>query len=386
MSEPVGLGIIGIGSQGEIYARLVHEGRVPGMQLRAIASTNPARRQLAEELGVRLHTDYQALLADPAVEAVAVVTPHYSHPELAIAALQAGKHVVIDKPAGVYSAQVRRLNEVAAAHPELTFAMLYNQRVHPLWAAVQSLVSSGELGELVHTSWIVTHWWRPQGYYEQGAWRATWRGEGGGVLVNQAPHQLDLWQWICGMPVRCFARAAFGLHRAIPVDNEVNASLDFGGGATGQFLTGTVDPAGTDRLEILLDRGKILVENSRRLSVTRFTAPEEQLSADFDIAEINDVLQGRFDLTRLGRTTVEEITSVWGQQHCELLTNFAQAIRTGVPLIAPGVEGINEVLLANAMYLSAWTGQDIDLRTFDDDAFLAELNRRVVAEGGAPLS
>ena len=173
--------------------------------------------------------------------------PPYVHPEMAIAALQRNIHALVEKLAGVYTKQVSELNAVAANKPELTFAMMFNQRMNPLCQSIKKIIDAGQIGDIRHISWIITTWWRPQGYYDQSAWRAAWGGEGGGILVNQAPHQLDLWQWICGMPQSVYAKVAFGFRRNISVEDEVTAVVDYGGGATGVLVAATHDLVGTDR-------------------------------------------------------------------------------------------------------------------------------------------
>ena len=207
------------------------------------------------------------------VDAVVTCVPHYLHPEMGIAALRHGIHALVEKPAGVYTKQVKELNAFAATNPELTFAIMFNQRNNPLYQRIKEIVDNGEIGAIRRTNWIITTWWRPQGYYDQSAWRATWGGEGGGVLVNQAPHQLDLWQWICGIPQSVYAKVAYGFRRNIAVEDEVTAVLDYGDGATGVFVTAVHDLVGTDRFEILGDKGKIVVEDSKTATVTRLTKP-----------------------------------------------------------------------------------------------------------------
>ena len=196
------LGIIGLGAQGTAYAAFIADGRVPHLSIGALCDTDPVSLAAAgrQHPGVPVFADAGELLASEAIDAVVTCIPHYEHPEVAIAALEAGIPTLVEKPAAVHTAQVRRMNEVAAAHPEVPFAIMFNQRTNPLYRRIKAIVDAGEIGEILRSVWIITTWWRPQGYYEQSAWRATWGGEGGGVLVNQAPHQLDLWQWICGVP------------------------------------------------------------------------------------------------------------------------------------------------------------------------------------------
>ncbi|MBK0331102.1 Gfo/Idh/MocA family oxidoreductase [Brachybacterium sp. MASK1Z-5] len=382
----VRLGVIGLGAQGGTYARFVSDGKVEGMTLGAICDDDPAKRERAatEHPGVPVFDDYVSMLDAGAVDAVVTTVPHYLHPEMTITAIERGVHALTEKPAGVYTKQVQEMNDVAAAHPETTFAIMFNQRTNPVYTDLKTLIDSGELGRLRHTSWIITTWWRPQAYYDQSAWRATWGGEGGGVLVNQAPHQLDLWQWLCGIPKSVFAKLAFGFQRDIATEDEVNALVDFGDGATGHFLTSTNDIIGTDRLEMLFDAGKIVVEGSKKVTITRLTQDERTLSDGMSAEDVRRLFQGQIDTGSLYTTEVKDYESVWGSQHIQVLANFAAHINHGTPLIADGAEGINGVRLASGMQLSAWTGREIDLADFPSDEYLLELNARIADEGDFP--
>lgn len=315
------------------------------------------------------------------VDAVVTTVPHYLHPEMGIHALSHGVHALVEKPVGVYTKQARELIDFAATRPELTFGVFFNQRTNPLYQDLRELISSGELGALRHTSWIITTWWRPQPYYRQSAWRATWGGEGGGVLVNQAPHQLDLWQWVCGVPNSVFAKCAYGFRRDIVVEDEVNALVDFGDGATGSFITCTHDLPGTDRLEILCDKGKVVVDNSTTVTITRLTQDERELSEALDVDAVRRLFTGQLDKEELMSTETKDYGSVWGAQHAEVLRNFAAAVRGEEDLLAPGADGIHGVRLANAIHLSSWLGQEVSITDFDEQTYLAELNRRIEAEG-----
>ncbi|TPW74035.1 Gfo/Idh/MocA family protein [Schumannella soli] len=385
MTDQVRLGIVGYGAQGSMYARLIREGAVPSMVIGAIADIDPDKRTVAGEAnpGVPIHDSFDALVASGDVDAVITTVPHFLHPEMGIAALNAGLHALVEKPAGVYTKQVAELNAVAASKPELTFAIMFNQRNNPLYRRLKEIVDAGEIGDILRTNWLITNWWRPQGYYDQSEWRATWGGEGGGVLVNQAPHQLDLWQWICGVPKSVFAKAAFGYRRDIAVEDEVTALIDYGNGATGVFVTATHDIVGTDRFEILGTQGKIVVEGSKTATVTRLNKPEIELSAGMDMSDVMRLFMGEFDPTELYTTEVIEFESAWGGQHAGVLENFAQAILTGAELLAPGSEGINGVRLANAIHLSAWTGREVALDS-DPDVYLDALNEHIAEEGKFP--
>jgi len=379
---PVRLGIIGFGVQGGSYASRIQAGDVEGMVLGAVCDIDPQRREAARDLGVPVHDDYRAMLDSGDVDAIVTTVPHYLHPEMAIAALESGVHALVEKPAGVYAAQVRELNEVAAAHPELTYAIMFNQRTNPLYRRIKEIVDAGEIGAIRRSSWLITTWYRPQVYYEQSAWRATWGGEGGGVLVNQSPHQLDLWQWICGMPRTVTAKLGFGFRRDIAVEDEATILADYGDGVTGTFITATHDLIGTDRFEILGDRGKIVVEGSARATVTRLDKDEQEISAAVPLEDVFGVVSGGSQLYESTTETLE-FDSQWGGQHKEVLRNFAANILTGEPLIAPGSDGINGVKLANAAHLSAWLGREVAVDG-EDEAYLRELNSRIRAEGQFP--
>ena len=381
----VRLGIVGFGQQGGMYATLIAEGRAPHLTLGAIADIDEARRGAATQAHpeVPVHDSLDALLTSGDVDAIVTTVPHYLHPEMGMAGLRAGVHVLIDKPVGVYTKQARERVDLAEATPDLTFAIMFNQRTNPLYVRLKEIVEAGEIGRIMRTSWIITTWWRPQGYYDSSAWRATWGGEGGGVLVNQAPHQLDLWQWICGVPQRVYAKLGYGINRDIVVENEVTALVDYGDGATGTFVTCTYDLAGTDRFEILGDQGKIVVEGSKTATVTRLHKPERELSASMDMQDVMRLFMGGADLDALYSTETLEFDSPWGQQHADVLENFALNILTGESLIAAGAEGMHGVRLANAIHLSSWTGGEVPL-DFDEDEYLALLNDRIREEGLFP--
>lgn len=385
MTGTVRLGIIGLGTQGSTYARFIADGLVPNMVIGAIADIDEATRERAATAypGVPVFDDYVALLDSGTVDAVVTTVPHYLHPEIGIAALTRDIHALVEKPAGVYTKQVAELNAFAATRPDLTFGIMFNQRNNPLYRRLKEIVDAGEIGTIRHTSWIITTWWRPQGYYDQSEWRATWGGEGGGVLVNQAPHQLDLWQWICGVPEKVFAKVSFGFRRDIAVEDEVTALVDFGHGVTGVFATATHDLTGTDRLEILGDLGKIVVDGSRTATVTRLTKPERELSESMDMSDVMQLFAGKLDADDLYSSEVIELDSAWGAQHAGVLENFAANILDGTPLLAPGSEGILGVRLANAIHLSSWLGTEVGM-DFDEDEYLRLLNARIRAEGLFP--
>jgi predicted dehydrogenase len=364
--DKVRIGIIGIGNMGSAHAMNLAAGKVPDAVLTAVCDLRPGRLEWAEKtLGdeVQRFADPEGFFRAKAADAVMVCTPHYDHPPLAIRAFENGLHVLVEKPAGVYTKQVREMNEAAAGSGKV-FGIMYNQRTNPLYQKARELVKSGELGEIRRTNWIITSWYRSQSYYDSGGWRATWSGEGGGVLLNQAPHQLDLWQWICGMPVRVRAFMGFGKMHDIEVEDDVTAYVEYENGATGVFITSTCDTPGTNRLEITGDRGKIVVEDGK-IIFYRLRVPERQFNREY---------RGGFGEPECWKCEIP----VHGQQtdHVGIMNNWVDAIARGTPLLAPGEEGILGLTISNAMHLSAWTDGWVEL-PIDGDLFYEKLQERI---------
>ena len=381
----VRLGIIGLGAEGGMYANFITEGKVKNMVVGAICDNDPAKKQVAEEKypGVPFYDNYIDMLESGDVDAVVTTVPHYLHPEMGIEALKRNIHALVEKPAGVYTKQVQELNDFAASKPELKFAIFFNQRTNPLYKKVKEIIDNGEIGSIRNTNWIITTWWRPQGYYNQSEWRATWGGEGGGVLVNQAPHQIDLLQWMCGMPKKVYAKVNYGSQRDIVVEDDVTAVFDYGNGATGVFVTRTHDVVGTDRLEILGDKGKVVVDNSNKVTIKRLVKTENEMSNTMSMQEVKEIFMGGSQDDVFSEEVID-FGNVWGEQHIAVLDDFASAVVEGTPLLAPGSDGINGVRLANAMHLSSWLGKEIEV-PFDEDLFLEELNKRIAEEGKYPV-
>ena len=264
--DKVRLGIIGYGKIGSQHGKSILAGKIPEVELAAVADVDPDRLSEAKKTfgdGLPVFETASALIHSGICEAVLISVPHYDHPSIAIEAMEAGLHVLVEKPAGVYTKQVERMDQTAREHPELVYCIDFNQRTNPLYQKVKDLLDSGELGQRKRVIWIVTDWYRSQSYYDQGGWRATWDGEGGGVLLNQNPHNLDLWQWMCGMPKRVKANVYYGKHRKIEVEDDVTALVEYENGAIGCYITTVGDAPGTNRLEIDGERGKIVVEDGK---------------------------------------------------------------------------------------------------------------------------
>ena len=262
MDKKVRLGLVGVGNMGTSHVRNIANGYCPEVELTAIADILPGRREWAKETcpDIACFDTAEGLFDSGLVDAVLIAVPHYLHPPFAIECMKRGIHVLSEKPAGVYTKQVKEMMKVAD-ETNVVFGLMFNQRTNCVYRKMREIIQSGEMGQIRRTNWIITDWYRTQAYYNSGGWRATWSGEGGGVLLNQCPHNLDLWQWICGMPVKVSAHMHFGKWHDIEVEDDVTAYVEYENGATGVFIASTGDAPGTNRFEVTLDYGKLVVEN-----------------------------------------------------------------------------------------------------------------------------
>jgi predicted dehydrogenase len=353
----VRIGVVGLGNMGSGHVQTLSH--FPDVTV-TVADEDASR--LEKYPNLKGFSDPVAMMDSGEVDAVVIATPHFSHTSLGIEALRRGLHVLVEKPISVHKADALRL--IGAWDGKVAFAAMFNQRTDPYYQAIHRMVGEGRLGEIVRTNWIITNWFRPDCYYASGGWRATWRGEGGGVLLNQSPHNLDLFQWICGMPTKVRAFCGFGKYHSIEVEDDVTAYLEYANGATGVFITGTGEAPGTNRLEIAGDLGKLVYEDGV------ITLIENEVGA----REFSKTAQQPFSAPK---TTSSQITfEGHGDQHKEILRNFVAAIETGEPLIAPAAEGIHSVELANAMLLSAWTDATVEL-PIDAPAYEEALHRMI---------
>lgn len=345
----VRLGIVGLGNMGSTHASNILAGKVRGLELTAVADTDPSKHARAS--GVKAFATADEMMASGLVDAVLIATPHYDHTTIGIKTLKAGLHLMVEKPISVHRADAEKLIAAyeATGKKKPVFAAMFNQRTDRYYQKIRQLITSGELGEIRRVNWIITNWFRTETYYASGGWRATWEGEGGGVLLNQCPHNLDLFQWFFGMPVSLRANCAFGKYHNIEVEDDVTAYMEFANGATGVFITSTGEAPGTNRLEITGERGRLVYEDDK-LTYVRNEVPMSEFSQTTDQS-----------FARPATWNINVPADGHGGQHIEILQNFADAILLGTPLIAPAGEGINSVELANAMLLSAWTDKAVSL-------------------------
>jgi predicted dehydrogenase len=346
MKNPVRIGVVGLGNMGQVHARHLLEGKVPHGRLTAVVDSDPAR--LAAMPKVAGFADLAALIKSGLADAVIVATPHFNHAAAGIAALKAGLHVLMEKPLTVGKADAEKL---LAAHRsrKQVFGIVYNQRTDPAYQKLRALVRDGELGAVRRVHWTVTDWFRPNAYFAGGGWRATWAGEGGGVLINQSVHNLDLLQWIFGQPVRVRGFCQFGRYHPIEVEDDVTVYLEFANGSHATFITSTGEAPGSNRLEVAAENGRVVLEPAS----FRYTRNAEPM------AQFCKTSPERF--AKPATTEVPVAFEGLGGQHAEIVRNFTEAILEGKPLIAPAAEGIRAVELVNAILLSAWTGKTVEL-------------------------
>lgn len=349
--DKVRFGVIGIGNMGSSHAKNLYDGMINNAVLSAVCDINPEKLKWAKEnlKDVILFDNYRDLLSSGEVDAIIVATPHYLHPVIAIEAFENDLNVLTEKPAGVYTEKVEEMNS-AALNSGKTFGIMYNQRTNPIFRKAREIMLSGEAGKLKRVIWIITNWYRRQEYYDSGSWRATWRDEGGGVLINQCPHNIDILQWIVGMPEKVTANCYYGKYHDIEVEDDVSAFFEFPGGATGALFTSTGENPGTNRLEISCDKAKIVIENGK-LSMWKYNIPETEYrnytSAEYKnvSCEYSEFIPEKDDKSA----------------HNQILQNFVNNILFGEELISPGYDGIKGLSISNAIHLSDWTKSPVEL-------------------------
>ena len=343
----VRFGIIGMGNIGKYHADYLLNGKVLRAELSAVCATNPA--PLEKYRPRHIFTDGAQLIRSGLVDAVIIATPHFQHSPLGIMALENGVHPLLEKPIAAHKADAEKLIAVHRKFPKLVLGGMFQLRTEPRYLKIRQLLRAGELGEIVRINWINTDWFRTEAYYASGGWRATWAGEGGGVLLNQCLHNLDLLQWLCGQPRRVRGFCQFGRFHQIEVEDAATIYLEWPGGTTGVFIGSTGEAPGTNRLEITGTKGRLVLENNR-LMLTR---------NDADMLEFSRTAPQGF---LKPAATNEEISFTDADcPHALITQNFVNAILDGEPLLAPGAEGIHSVELANAALHSSLLGQTLEL-------------------------
>lgn len=365
--DKVKIGIIGIGNMGTQHVINITSGKVPNLEIGALCDIDPEKRKKLSEKypNIKIFENSDEIIESGLCDAILIATPHYFHPPIAKKAFEKGLHVLTEKPAGVYTAQVKEMNEAAKKSGKI-FGIMYNQRTNPVYKKLRELIQNGSLGSIKRVAWIITDWYRPQAYHDSCTWRSTWKTEGGGALINQNPHQLDLWQWMFGMPSKIMSHVSFGKYYDIEVEDDVTAFMQYDNGMTGVYITSTGEAPGTNRLEISCDMGTVTVENNQ-IKFRRNVVSEREFNKTNTIP---------FGAPECWNCEIP-VASDGGEQHVGILKNFTNAILTGSKLLAPGYEGINGLTISNAIHYSAWTGGWADVKNFPDEEFYKLLKERI---------
>jgi predicted dehydrogenase len=372
--DTVRFGVVGLGGMGSFHVGYLD--KVEGAAVGAVCDVDNERvertakkfESLPNAKKVGRFNRYEDLIRSGEVDAVLIATPHFQHPEIAIAAFEKGMHVLCEKPVAVSIKEARRLNDAASRHPQLKFSLMYQMRTVPLYRKLRELITDGELGEISRITWLITDWFRTWTYYASGGWRATWAGEGGGVLLNQCPHNLDLIQWLTGlMPARITAVGFIGKTHPIEVEDEVSAILEYPNGAIGHFVTTTGEAPGTNRLEIVGDRGKIVAENGKLI----FTRTRK------GVREIRETSKEMFATPETWFIDIP-LPAAPPEPHKLITENFIRAVLKDEALISPGIEGARGLEIGNAMLMAGLTRRAVEL-PLDGDAyeqFLKDMQRQ----------
>jgi len=346
VQRTLGIGVIGLGNAGGRHARALARGEVPGARLEFVCDPKPERRV---GYGVPVAADPAEMLGRPNVDAVIVATPHPAHLTAARLALRAGRHVLVEKPLGVLAADCDAL---LAEHARLgpgapLFGVVHDYRAEPRFRWLGALLRRGELGRIERVVWQATDFFRTEAYYAESDWRGTFAGEGGGILVNQAPHLLDLLVHWFGMPRRVLGICRFGRYHSIEVEDDVTAHLEFGAGFSALVVLGTGEAPGTSRLEISGDRGRVVLEG-RELAFHKNREPAS--------------LYRRREAT--GRPAVDVERMVFPPSEptgVALVRNFVAAVRGEARLLSPAEQARSAVELANAITWSSLLERPLEL-------------------------
>lgn len=376
--DKVRFGIVGYGNMGVGHAENFRNGKIEHGCVSAICDVNPDRIAAAKEVfgdTVKYFSDAEEMFRSGECDCVMIETPHYSHPDLAILAMDCGVHCIVEKPAGVYTLQVKKMLERAKSC-DTVLGMMFNQRTNPAFKKMRELIMNGAVGEIKRLNWIITDWYRSQYYYDSGSWRATWAGEGGGVLYNQAPHQLDLFQWITGMmPNKVHAFCHYGKWHDIEVEDDVTCYLEYPNGATGVFITTTADAPGTNRFEVTGTKGTLIYSDDRKY-VEGGEINLTYIELEEDEREYCKTATTGFGSPKCKPAVKVEFDSNDFPAHSGICENIAKAILGLEEVYAPAEDGIHGVMLANAMHLSSWTGKTVSL-PIDDELFYEELKKKI---------
>ena len=345
MEKNLRTALIGFGGMGQTYAKMLYSGQVEGMVLVGVCCRNETGQTLLREEfpGVAIYPDAEAMAASAAdYDAVMIVTPHTSHIPLGLKFADLGKHILLDKPAGVSAGDVQVLLD-KCREMGVSFGMIFNNRQLPAFRAAKAFLDSGALGELHRAVWICNSWYRSPAYHRSASWRSSWVGECGGLMLNQNPHYLDMWQWFFGLPDRVYADMQFGRYNDFLVDDAVDIQFSYDNGFHGTFISATGEAPGVNRLEVWGTKGKLTIEDGARV----FFDENERSTVEFGKVNTEKFAAIPHSLREL---PLEAMENPYGR----VFENFARHVLTGERLFADGTDGLRTAQLTNAIYLSGW--------------------------------
>lgn len=347
------IAIIGIGGMGKTYAKIINEGKVRGMTLAAVTCRSKENVLWAKEnldSQTKVYQDTELLFKDTDLfDAVLIVTPHKTHPEFAIRAFEYKKHVFCDKPAGISFYQSQRMSQ-AAKDSNRKYAMMFHQRLFDKYTRVKEIIDSNRLGDIRRVMLENSRYYRTNFYHKSSSWRSSWNHEGGGVLINQGQHLLDIWQWLFGMPKSLRADICYGKYNDFLVDDEATIYMQYENQMTAVFFITTGEPVNEERLEIIGTKGKLLLINNH-LTIYTYEKEIDEYSKTALVTNADELKISR----------MEEEFEDQANPYEPMLQNFADALLEDAKLIAPGEDGENSLTLANAAYLSSWIQETITL-------------------------
>ena len=366
----VRVGIAGIGYIAEEYIKLFTQGKIQGAIITALSSRNRAHmEEINEQYALRasLFTDYEAMLRSGTIDMVMICTPHFYHPNMAIQAIRRGIHTMIEKPVGVFPEELDSLMDCVGAHPETKSGVLYCRRANPVFAKIKALLNDGAIGSLKRITWIVTDMYRPQVYFDAVDWRGTYGGEGGGLLMNQVSHHIDLLVWLCGLPEAMQAHCYTARERNIEVENEVSITMDYPGNAIGQFIASTRECPGTSRLELSGSHGQIILDRERVLTLRTLETDEREFAVTTKIP---------FSTIPYSEETIRFDAAENPVIQAMIINNFIAAINGEAQVLCPVEEAVLSQQFIQGAYLSSWQEKKLSLPV-DSGAYTEELKKRM---------
>lgn len=364
------VGIAGIGYIAEEYIKLFTQGKIQGARITALSSRNRAHMELIRnnyQLDAALFTDYEAMLESGCIDMVMICTPHFYHPNMAVQAISRGIHTMIEKPVDVFPAELDELVDCVRTHPEVQSGVLYCRRANPVFAKIKALLSEGAIGSLKRVTWIITDMYRPQIYFDTVDWRGTYGGEGGGLLMNQVSHHIDLLVWLCGLPEAMQAHCYTARERKIEVENEVSITMDYPGNAIGQFIASTRECPGSSRLELSGSRGQIILDNERHLTLRKLETDEKEFAVTTKIPFSSiPYTEETLHFDAADNPTVQAM----------IINNFIRALSGSEPVLCPVEEAVTAQQFIQGAYLSSWQERKLRLPV-DAAAYTQELRNRM---------